>query len=225
MSPTAATPSWVTNNRPHQQHCEAMRFFTPPCTSSSITGSSIPAQTTKGTRKITDFFCSTKAEGTNHDSGSANQLKVNKKTKTLSKQLFLDLGQPFTEVCKVCGMRYSQSFDVDIKLHTRFHKFYLKGITFPIKKHSKGCEMVGETARGHKVYRAWNSCKSSSIPLLKNLEQVVDLVNKEMEAAGQSRDELAKLQIFVCLKGDNQVVGLFTGSANIQGACRSIWIR
>lgn len=200
MPVASTTPSWVTTKRTPS--------FTPPCTLPSLPGSSIPDQTTKKTKKITDFFCTVKGENTKRDNVNTNRFEEKKKSKTLPKQLFLDLGQPLAEICKVCGMRYSQSFDVDIKLHTRFHKFYLKGITFPIKRYSKGCEVMGEMSKGYKIYRVWNSDKSSLTFLLRNVEQVVDLVNKEMEAACQSREELAKLQIFVCLKGDNQVIGL-----------------
>lgn len=200
MPLTSTTPSWVTTKR--------TRSFTPPSTLPSLPGSSLPDQITKGAKKITDFFCTVKVENTKRGNDNVNQFKKKKKAKTLSKQLFLDLGQPLTEVCKTCGMRYSQSFDVDIKLHTRFHKFYLKGITFPVKRYSKGCELMGEMSKGYKIYRVWNADKSPSTSLLRNVEQVVDLVNKEMEAASQSREELAKLQVFVCLKGDNQVIGL-----------------
>ena len=105
-------------------------------------------------------------------------------------------------------MRYSQSFDVDTELHARFHKFYLKGITFPVRRYPKGCEMMGEVSKDCKVYRVWNGSNSTSSALLNAIEQVVELVNKEMEAACQSREELAKLQIFVSVKEDNQVIGL-----------------
>ena len=195
MPSTSSTPSWITAKRPTS--------FTPPCTSLT---SSIPDHVPKERGRITDYFPSIKIENTQKINKSVIASGVKKRA--LPKQLFFDVGQPLAESCNVCGMRYSRSFDVDVALHTRFHKFYLKGITFPIKRYLRGCEMIGSVTKDHKMYRVWDGEKSSSMALLKTVEQVVELVNKEMEAAFQSREELVKLQIFVCLTENGQVIGL-----------------
>lgn len=86
-------------------------------------------------RLITDYFAvSTLSPSTS----SPPDLKSNVATKrntSRGKQLFLDLGQSLHKECVECGMRYSESFPEDVKLHKRFHRQkLLEQNTKPSKK-------------------------------------------------------------------------------------------
>lgn len=185
---------------------------------SSLAGSR-PQQAKKC--KITDYFpVSSVLPNTDgvcnvssNENSSVFSIKTDPITSTSSKprakfsrQLFLDLGQQMSSICKECGMRYTHGLAQDESLHVRFHAYYVKGIVFAVKKFNNVYK-VAKTIAGHSIHVIWRP-EFKSQALLREVYSLTQLINTELEAAEQCKDEIAKLLILACVAEDGRVIGM-----------------
>lgn len=152
-------------------------------------------------RLITDFFSvsPSKAPTSDTEHVGSSPRKLTKKKSSVSRQLYFDVGQPLYKTCLECQMRYSESFDTDIRLHQRFHTAYLKGIKFPawVLKRST-CTLLGS----HQSFVFYKIEKYSGDAM----QPIMELINQELEAADQIREELDALEFMIALADEGKRV-------------------
>jgi hypothetical protein len=127
-----------------------------------------------GKKLITDYFSVNRENNTDNKHVSSEHSPEAKKTK----QTYLDLGQNdflFKE-CKECGMKFDSSFANEVRLHQRFHKFHISGMSV---KYEKG-DVIGR--HGYYVSIVVNKSKR---------QEIMELVNSELNAVDLNGNESA----------------------------------
>lgn len=127
---------------------------------------------------ITDYFTvSTENHSTNQRCVKSSVVETNSPTTKARQQSFLDAGQKnflFNE-CKDCGMKYDNSFESDVQLHRRHHRFHTRG-------------MLVKVEQGNIIGRMKMYC-AIAINQRQRKREIMELVNDKLNAVDLTGQE------------------------------------